>query len=119
MNVDKFGHHVHKRLRVTDYLDACNDALVKSDAGHYDLKQNRLLGLPMPVFDDEAANKQFIDHTLKKYYLKKEFDIKVKNTVELSLYQFKEKLDQVFAANYYTKPEIDHMFKNLVPLSKK
>lgn len=116
MNVDKFGHHVHKRLRLIDYLDVINDSLVKSDTGHYDLKQNRLLGLPAPVFDDEATSKQFVEHTLKKYFTKNEFDINVKNTVNISLQEFKNKLDKIIGANYYTKSEIDLMLKKRAPL---
>lgn len=114
MNIDKFGHHVHKRLRLTDYFDLYNDALLKSDTGHYDLKQNRLLGLPTPVYDNEAANKQYLDQALKKYYLKKEIDVIVKSILDSSLLQFKQKLDKIIVENYYTKPEIDHMLKNRV-----
>lgn len=109
MNVDKFGHHVHKRLRVLDFFDIYNEALIKSDSGDFDLKQKRLRGLKNPVFEDEAVNKQFLDFTLKQYYTKKEFDSRVKTTVESHLKQFKEKLHEALFASYYTKPEIDQM----------
>lgn len=30
MNIDKFGHHVHKRLRLAKYIDTLNDTLEKT-----------------------------------------------------------------------------------------
>lgn len=109
MNVDKFGHHVHKRLRVSEYLDIHNTALIKSETGYYDLKKNRLRGLPVPVSDDEAVNKEFVDHTLKKYYTKNELDIKLKAAVDSYIKQFKERLFEAFSKSYYTRSEIDYL----------
>lgn len=109
MNVDKFGHHVHKRLRVSEYLDTYNGALIKSETGYYDLKQNRLRGLSVPVSDDEAVNKEFVDYTLKKYYTKNEFDIKVKAAVDSYINQFKERLFDTLSKSYYTRSEIDYL----------
>lgn len=109
MNVDKFGHHVHKRLRVSDYFNAFNDALIKSESGCYDLKQNRLRGLPVPVSEDEAVNKEFVDFLLKKYCTKNEFDIKVKTAVDSYINQFKENLFEALSKSYYTRSEIDRI----------
>lgn len=107
MNIDKFGHHVHKRLRVSEYFDVLNDALVKSDTGDYDLKLARLRGLPSPIFQDEVVNKQYIDTTLKQLYSKREIQDKIKSEVDLCLNYFKDKLYATLTSSYYSKPEID------------
>lgn len=109
MNVDKFGQHVHKRLRASNYFDVHNDALIKSETGYYDLKQNRLRGLPVAVSEDEAVNKEFVEYTLKKYYTKNEFDIKVKTAVDSYINQFQERLLEALSKSYYTRSEIDHI----------
>lgn len=59
MNVDKFGHHVHKRLRLGNLSD---EALVKSEGGDYNLHSSRLKGVKLPVTPDDAVNKQYVDH---------------------------------------------------------
>lgn len=118
MNIDKFGHHVHKRLRLSDYLDVFTDALIKSDSGIYDLRQTRLQGLPSPVSEDEAVNKQYVDSVLKQYFTKKDLDLKVKVAVDNYLKLFKEKLNEALTQSYYSKPEIDRMFNNLLPINK-
>lgn len=109
MNVDKFGHHVHKRLRVSDYIGALNDTLNKAETGYYDLKQTRLRGLPVPVSEDEAVNKEFVDFALKKYYTKTEVDIKVKAAVDSYIKQFKDRLFEAISKSYYTRSEIDNL----------
>lgn len=55
MKIDKFGHHVHKRLRLVEYINTLNDTLVKTDKGHYDLKLSKLKGLTSPNEADEAV----------------------------------------------------------------
>lgn len=117
MNIDKFGHHVHKRLRVSEILDMHNDTLHKSDTGDFDLKQCRLRGLPVPVSNDEAVNKEFVEFALKQYY-EKEFDKKVNNLIDSYLKQFKVKLFEALSLSYYTKNEINHFLQNKTHINK-
>lgn len=62
MNVDKFGHHVHKRQRITNCSFLVDQALTKSEEGDFNLHSSRLKGTRLPVSPDEVANKQYVDH---------------------------------------------------------
>ena len=61
MNVDKFGHHIHKRMRLSELLEFNNNALLKSESGDFDMKAVRLRGIRSPVEADDAVNKEYID----------------------------------------------------------
>lgn len=65
MNVDKFGHHVHKRLRLDNSLFLPSNALTKSAEGEYNLQLTRLKGVKLPLSPDDAVNKQYIDQINK------------------------------------------------------
>lgn len=62
MNVDKFGHHVHKRQRISNSSFLDDRALTKSEEGDFNLHSSRLKGTRLPVSPDEVANKQYVDH---------------------------------------------------------
>lgn len=61
MNIDKFGHHVHKRLRITQSFINCDDTLKKSENGDFDLRLSRLTGLKSPLSNVDAVNKEYVD----------------------------------------------------------
>lgn len=65
MNVDKFGHHVHKRLRMSELFDF-DIILKKTETGDIDLKSNHLRGLPLPESGDHAVNKEYVDNLIDK-----------------------------------------------------
>lgn len=65
MNIDKFGHHVHKRLRFDQNFIKCDETLQKSENGDFDLRLSRLKGLKSPVSNDEAVNKDYVDQISK------------------------------------------------------
>lgn len=75
MNIDKFGHHIHKRLRVSEIFDFHDKALLKKDSGEYDLQLSKLKGVMRPQFPDEAVNKEYLDEVLKS--LKQEINAKI------------------------------------------
>lgn len=60
MNVDKFGHYIHKRMRLSEIFDF-NEALLKSENGEFNLKKSRLRGIKSPVETDDAVNKNYVD----------------------------------------------------------
>lgn len=62
MNIDKFGHHVHKRFR---FAQNYNETLQKSENGDFDLRSSRLKGLKAPLSNDEAVNKEYVDRINK------------------------------------------------------
>lgn len=74
MNIDKFGHHIHKRLRVSEIFDF-QSALLKKDSGEYDLQSSTLRGVKRPQFADEAVNKDYLDDVIKS--LKQDINAKI------------------------------------------
>lgn len=70
MNIDKFGHHVHKRMRLSELFEFNENALIKSESGEFDLKSSRLGGIRSPIEPDDAVNKSYVDqinaNTLKE-----------------------------------------------------
>lgn len=65
MNIDKFGHHIHKRMRLSELVNF-SDTLTKSEVGDFDIKKNRLRGLNLPLDPDEAVNKQYVDEIVNR-----------------------------------------------------
>lgn len=108
MNIDKFGHHVHKRLRLSEFIDTLNDTLVKTDAGHYDLKTSKLKGLSSPNEDDEAVNKAYVDNLIQE--LKKEI-IKVNNNTNIYLKNLASATSNRLSQSFYSKEEIDNIIE--------
>lgn len=70
MNIDKFGHHVHKRLRYSSEVP--RKALVESEIGVYDLQSKRLKGVRLPVYPDDIVNKEYVDKYVSQFYTKQE-----------------------------------------------
>lgn len=120
MNIDKFGHHVHKRMRLSELFDFNEKALIKSDNGDFDVKTLRLRGIRSPKEADDAANKDYVDHlnanTIKELNkligsLRAQITIDVRNTVQATL---KGKIPEVLSHlqdNFYTKADIDKLLQ--------
>lgn len=70
MNIDKFGHHIHKRMRFSELLDFTDKALLKSETGEYDLKLLRLKGVKTPLAADDVVNKEYVDKIIHDFYNK-------------------------------------------------
>lgn len=117
MNVDKFGHHIHKRMRMTDLFDF-HDSFLKKENGVYDLKTSRLTGIKTPVTEDDVVNKRYLDEVIAstkndiknvtanlRSDIRKEVDLIFKNTLKPLVLHF---LHQ-FEANYYSKTDIDNI----------
>lgn len=106
MNIDKFGHHVHKRLRLPEFTEILSDTLVRSDAGDFDLKSSRLKGLKIPEKGDEAVNKEYVDTCVQN--LQNEMKI-----IQSNVKKYLNNLERLTTTNlstlYYTKKEIDLM----------
>lgn len=122
MNVDKFGHHIHKRMRFSELLEFHENTLQKSESGDYDLKKSRLRGIRSPVETDDAANKDYVDRLLTNSI--QEFDKLIgslraqiikdaQKTVQATL---KAKILEVsthLEEKFYTKAEVDILIENL------
>lgn len=108
MNIDKFGHHVHKRLRYSEFTDTLHDALLKSETGDYDLRSSRLKGLLPPQEDNEAVNKVYLDKEIED--LKREIK-KVSIDVKVFLKNLEKGTSNTMSSLYYTKTEIDFLLK--------
>lgn len=108
MNIDKFGHHVHKRLRLTEYITVNNDTLVKSETGEYDLKSSKIKGLKSPDNEDEAVNKAYMDKTVQE--LRNEIK-NVYSHVKIFLNNLEKANNERINSLFYSKSQIDHMIQ--------
>nr|DAC81442.1 TPA_asm: tail fiber [Spodoptera moth adintovirus 1] len=122
MNVDKFGHFIHKRLRISDLFEFNDNALLKSESGDFDLKASRLRGVRSPVDGDDAVNKDYVDrlsantiHELNKLIgaLRSQLTLDAQKTVQTTL---KTKIPEALnhlEDKFYTKADIDKLLKKL------
>lgn len=104
MNVDKFGHYVHKRLRLSEILDFSNKSLSKTEHGDFDLQQRRLKGIRHPITSDEAVNKEYVDKIIHNYLTKAEVEDLVFSTIKKELIKYRTELYTEFC----TKRELKH-----------
>lgn len=102
MNIDKFGHHVHKRLRLPEVCELNDKTLLRTENGDFDLKSSRLKGVANPLSSDDAVNKQYIDELIQKYYEKTNID----SLLETIYSRIRQIMNQL-KLNFYTKREID------------
>lgn len=120
MNVDKFGHYIHKRMRLSELFEFNDNALLKSETGDYNLKTSRLRGIRAPIEQDDAVNKDYVDRL--KTDLKQELNqligslryqilIDVQNTLKISLKAKMSEISVQLEDKYYTKAHIDKLLK--------
>lgn len=109
MNIDKFGHHVHKRLRLSDLFDFTENALIKKENGHYDLQSSRLKGLQTPQDLNDAVNKEYIDEIVKKMCTREEVKFLVNEVTKEA-----QRVINLFINDVYTRREVDLKLKSLV-----
>lgn len=109
MNIDKFGNHVHKRLRLSEYIDTLDNTLVKSETGDYDLKSSKLKGVSSPENDDEAVNKAYVDEAVQQ--LRHEMK---KNNSEVKIYlnNLEKLTSERLSTLFYSKSEIDNLIES-------
>lgn len=108
MNVDKFGHHVHKRLRLSEVGEIKDNALLRTENGDFDLQSSRLKGVVIPVSPDDAVNKQYVDHIALNTYDK----IKLESMFQTINSHISQLANQL-RLNFYTNKEIDSMLSEL------
>lgn len=108
MNIDKFGQHVHKRLRAGEISGLKYKALLLTEAGHFDLKSLRLKGVVKPLSSDDAVNKQYVDEYIQNMYEKKYIDSSF-DTINNQIQQLASQLK----LNFYTKKEIHDILEKL------
>jgi hypothetical protein len=113
MNIDKFGHHVHKRLRVSQFSEFNDKALLRTENGDFDLQTSRLKGVAFPELPNDAVNKQYVDHLIQNNYEKKKLDslFEIINSQILHL-------SRQLQLNFYTKKEIDNILIRLSNVEK-
>lgn len=102
MNIDKFGHHVHKRLRLPKLFDS--DKFLKLENGEFDLHLVRLKGVKSPSAVDDAVNKQYVDNLLNDYHTNLDL------TAEL--HKLKTDIINLMRIKFYIKEEVDLAIAN-------
>lgn len=121
MNIDKFGHHIHKRLRFSELLEFNENALLKSESGDFDLKESRMRGIRSPVDTDDAVNKDYVDRLydqiikeqnrmigLLRAQIVKDVQISVQTTLKTKIPEVLVQLEDKF----YNKTEVQKLLKN-------
>lgn len=109
MNIDKFGHHVHKRLRLSNILDYDEKKIFITEEGDFDLQQKRLKGVKYPILADEVVNKEYVDEIINKYYTKQEVDNLILSVIKRELISFRDQLPFEFS----TKKDLEKIIKVL------
>lgn len=107
MNIDKFGHHVHKRLRISNPIKMEN--ILKLINEEYNLNKIRLTGLRMPTSDDDAVNKEYMDNAIKEYYTRDQLDIKFEK-LKTEIFQF---MVNYLKDKYYMKYDVNSLINSL------
>lgn len=88
--MDKFGHFIHKRLRLPESFEIFEQALHK---GEIDFLSARLTGVASPLQANDAVNKEYVDKQSESFASKKEVrDIKnsMKSEIKKNIQQFIE-----------------------------
>lgn len=120
MNVDKFGHYIHKRMRLSELFEFNENALLKSENGDFDLKTSRLRGIRSPAEGDDAVNKDYVDRlnanmlnefnkligTLRSQIIKD-----AKGTVLATLKARIPDVSTHLQDKFYTKAEVDKLLQ--------
>jgi hypothetical protein len=94
MNIDKFGNHVHKRLRLSEILEFKENTLMRSQTGNYDLQSSRLTGVGEPITSNDVVNKKYVDDKIFDLCTKREmFDLieTIKLEIEHKLWQLEQR----------------------------
>jgi hypothetical protein len=107
MNIDKFGHHVHKRLRAYEVSDLNYKALLRTNGACFE-GSLQLKGVAEPLSPDDAVNKQYVDKYIQNMYDKTYID-SLFNTINNQIQQLSSQLK----INFYTNKEIDNILKNI------
>lgn len=67
--MDKFGHHINKRLRITDFLETSDKAFILEEI---DVQSKRLTGVLIPLKANDAVNKEYVDKQFESFASKQE-----------------------------------------------
>lgn len=109
MNIDKFGHHVHKRLRQP-----------QETTGDIDLHSAKIKGLKSPTSADEAVNKAYVDQIIKSFVTIQELNneiIKIDSNIDSNMNNLRMQLNHNYCTksevnqNYCTKSEVANMIR--------
>lgn len=68
MNVDKFGHHVHKRQRFGEII-RIECALKRTDDNNLSIENRRLQNLSSPQELNDAATKEYTDKAISDFWV--------------------------------------------------
>lgn len=107
MNIDKFGHHVHKRLRISNPNKM--DNVLKLIDEEYNLNKIRLTGLRMPTSSEDAVSKEYMDNSIKDYYTRAQIDLKL-DKIKTEMFQF---MVNYLKEKYYMKYDVNSLINSL------
>lgn len=100
MNVDKFGHHVHKRLQISKLFDFTDNCLSKKENGVYDLQKSRLTGVKLPVSPNDVASKEYVDNKTAHCISKEEMST-IMESIKTDIQTYFAQLEKKFCTKEY------------------
>lgn len=109
MNIDKFGHHVHKRVRSIEPSYLFDKTLVEASNTETGLKLHSLKILQTPNSNDDAINKKYLDAIVVNFYTKQEIDKQVE-VIKSQLFALSQQLQDKTPK----KPDIENSALRLV-----
>lgn len=68
MNVDKFGHHIHKSKRIINNLIPASCALKRLSDNNLDAQNKIIKNIKLPVCGTDSANKEYVDKSIEVIY---------------------------------------------------
>lgn len=120
MNIDKFGHYIHKRMRLSELFECNDNALTKSENGEFDLKATTLRGIRTPVESDDAVNKDYVDQLMTKitkdlYKTMLLMGTQIMDDVKNTLKTHISEVTIQFEDKFYTKTAVDNLLAHKKP----
>lgn len=107
MNVDKFGHHVHKRLRFSSEKIDGQLVLVRFENGDYDFHTANLKGVKTPIDSNDAVNKEYVDRELEKYCTLQQMQREISNLRASLLLLLNKQVDNNYNSKKLEKQKVN------------
>lgn len=86
--MDKFGHHINKPLRLSDFLETSDNLLIP---GVIDDQLKRLSGVLTPLKANDAVNKEYVDKQFESFASKQEVT-ELLDTLKLEIQKYIQQL---------------------------
>lgn len=105
--MDKFGHHINKRLRLSEFFEIFDKALMQTENDELVSQSTRLTGVTSPSRENDAVNKEYVDKQSVPFVKKDEVHSILK-AIKLDI----EKYNPHLKEDYFKKVELEKIIKS-------